>query len=391
MNDFLRKTNSLIEAFLTVFLPSILVVIPKQKNLWIFTAWSGLKFEDNAKAMYEHIVANESGQVTPIYLVKSKVLNEKLKSKGIDSYYCYSVKGLKYQLIASKVFFTHNIGGDLYRPFIAKNTIRINMWHGMPVKKIRFDDDVTYSPFRIKLISSRLYQYISNEYYDHILSLGDSSTVILSSAFSHPKNKFIGTGFPRNDALVKYNKNEEKIVLTYMPTFRNDIGSDLDLIRRFHIDVEQSDKLLGEYNAELIIKIHPANRITLESLKTINVCKNIKLENDDASDILTKANGIITDYSSVMYDASSSLKSVYLFCPDYEEYFSEQRDSYIDKNIFMSELFFTRWDECLKEVLYLESSAGNESNIPSWLLNYHKYDRGVSCHNLYQFIYNKYN
>ena len=60
MNNMLKKIKSLMEHIFTLFLPVFLSLVPKDKNLWLFSAWSGKKYADNPKAFFEYVCANKT-------------------------------------------------------------------------------------------------------------------------------------------------------------------------------------------------------------------------------------------------------------------------------------------------------------------------------------------
>jgi CDP-glycerol glycerophosphotransferase (TagB/SpsB family) len=378
-----------LEFILAIFIPTLLVLVPKKKNLWVFSCWSGLQYSDNSKAFYEYVTKYHKN-IKTIWITKDKSLNKLLIKQGVNSFYYLSLKGIYYQVISGVVFITHNIGADLFRPIISKNTIRVNMWHGMPLKKIRFDDTFTYSKMNIRIKSSRWYMYISNERYDNILSLGCSSTSVLSNALGHTASCFIEEGFPRNDCLISDKSTDfNSVNILYMPTFRDAIGSSIDIINSLKIDLDATSKMLHQINATLTIKLHPANYPTMSLIKEVEGFDNIILSESDASALLKLTDILITDYSSVMFDFSIANASIILFCPDYSNYFSTQRESYVSQAIFMSSNNFEHWGECLNKIE--EIVVNKEHSIPPWLTKYHQYKIGGSCERLYSFLSNKYN
>ncbi|MFS1918563.1 CDP-glycerol glycerophosphotransferase family protein [Vibrio sp. 10N.286.46.E10] len=382
MNKFIDKLKSLLELVCSFFLPTILTIIPKSKKIWLLTSWSGLRFEDNSKAFYCYL-SKEQRTIRPIYIVKCKKLNIQLRKENIDCYYYLSAYGIFYQIIASHIFFTHNIGADFCRPLISKSTCRVNLWHGMPIKKIRFDDLVTYSSLNIKIKSSEIYKYFSNEKYDYILSLGKKSTEILSSAFGHSPESFLEFGFPRNDILLRGETSSEYRRILYMPTFRNSIGSSIDIFSEFGILLKETNNKLEETNSKLFVKLHPANVLPEFIINEARNYKNIVISLGDASSLILESDVIITDYSSVAFDVSSSNKSLLLFCPDLDNYFSYQRSSYINMDTLKSEHYFSNWDEC---ILAATSTSKDKQVAPSWLLDFHDYEKGKSCSNLYRHL-----
>lgn len=379
-----QKLIVLLENILTFFLPSLLSLIPRNKKLWIFSAWSGLKYADNPKAFYEYV--RDNTEVDAVWITKSKEQVLTLRKQGVNSLYYLSFKGMLSQLFASKAFLSHNIGAEFYRPLISKSTLRVNLWHGMPFKKIRFDDQCTYSPFYIWIKSSKLYRFISNERYDYISSLGPTSTKILSSAFRLDKNKFIEVGFPRNDLLVNECEPDKEIntdfCIVYMPTFRGELGKSFNLIEQCGFDFEKVENALQKAKAKLILKIHPANKLTTEDLAKVSISKRIFFSENEPYKLLDACDALITDYSSVMFDFVLTKKKLVFFPYDHDIYFSKERKAYFDYKKITNNCSAKTMQDCITMLTVdYQSIPFNE-----YLLKIHKFENGSASERLYHFL-----
>jgi hypothetical protein len=112
-----------------------------RKERWIFGAQRGHAFSDNAKHLFLYV--HEKSDVTAAWITRNQSIVEDLKSKGYRAYYFYSLAGLYYCMSSSVAVVTHmgnNMRGDL--PFFALNRKAsiVQLWHGIPLKKIGFDD-----------------------------------------------------------------------------------------------------------------------------------------------------------------------------------------------------------------------------------------------------------
>ena len=80
---------------LLLFLPfwHIQRFIPRNKNLWIFGSWSGKKYSDNSKFLFEYVNLHCSN-IKAIWITKSDEVYKELKKTGRNVYYANSIKGI---------------------------------------------------------------------------------------------------------------------------------------------------------------------------------------------------------------------------------------------------------------------------------------------------------
>ena len=79
----------------------------------------------------------------------------------------------------------------------------------------------------------------------------------------------------------------------------------------------------------LTIKLHPSDK----SLENIDQeFSNIEIidQNQDVYTLLEKSDIVMSDYSSMVFEALYLSKPVILFCPDYDTYQKNSREFYID-------------------------------------------------------------
>lgn len=296
----------------------------KKENIIIFTSFK--EMTDNSFALYKYLLKNNYNY--RFIWIKDPNNKEEISNKNIEIYSYKSLKGVYYYLKSKYVFGTHS----LYSIFPKnKNRIRINLWHGMPLKLIGNLDN------RGKKSKSKD---------DYIISTSEYFQKIMSEAFGVDKEKVIITGQPRNDLFFeetnyfsKYNidKNKYKKVLIWLPTFRNSIvNSDSTWAKdgkyqENYISVlpfeklKELNELLEKKQFLLIIKLHPFDILQkekFEKFSNIIILKNEDLEKIDEQlySLLASTDGLITDYSSVWIDYEILDKPIFFAIHDYEEY-----------------------------------------------------------------------
>lgn len=355
---------------LTFVLPLFTFLLPKNKYKWVFASWHGEKLADNPEAFQRWILKNRKN-IRCIWIVKKRSLVDKDK----DIFYFKSPLGLWHQATAKIVFITHSIHTDLYRPIIAHNTFRVQMWHGAALKKIGFDDAIFNKNSPISRM--KFYRYLSNEYYSWVLSLGPRCSKDFQTAFDISKAKLLEVGFPRNDKLLKSSQKHNDLIV-YFPTFRGKPGQSIDILSDASFNIELVDRKLSDKGLTLIVRLHPVNKLSGRYKNTNNIIFD---DQSDTYDLLSEAKALITDYSSVMFDFSITEKPILFLAHDLNEYLNNDRKMYFDYFELGPEHIFSSWIEISKE---LDNLSAHKSN--RFLKNYHSVDKKSASHELYEFL-----
>ena len=175
--------------------------------------------------------------------------------------------------------------------------------------------------------------------YDLIAASGDKCVPFFAEAFGQPEEKFIPIGIPRMDYLTDENEkirlkgniitrypqldNGKKNIL-YVPTFR-DNEEDTKALR------EATNELINrvnytEYN--LIVKHHVVDT-NKEEIYIDSRMNQLTGEYFTGMDFMAVADYVVTDYSSVLYEALLRNLPIYIYCFDSDKYIDE-RGFYID-------------------------------------------------------------
>ena len=169
------------------------------------------------------------------------------------------------------------------------------------------------------------------------------------------EEKFIPTGFPRNDCIfddIDYTKiiytehSYDKIIL-WMPTFRKADNTDrVDSTFSFPLEIpclytqeecKKLDAFLREKNILLVLKPHPAQK--LSAIKSLGLTNFLLLYNEELEQksvqlyqFVGSTDALITDYSSIYYDYLLTNNPIGLTVDDYEVYSKET--GFVYENIF---------------------------------------------------------
>ena len=348
-------------------------LIPRDKDIWLFGSTFGRRFADNPRYFYLYMSQHkkETG-IRPIWISHKKDIVDFLNENGYEAYYYHSLKGIWYAL-RGKVYLFDNYSKDI-NFWQSGGAVKINMWHGIPLKKIQHDN--IFDKFRHpKNFLEKLKNFprnISDEKPNHyVLTTSDNLVPIFSSAFV--TNNVLVSGYPRNDTLIsddieniytdmekktlKYikellkKKDGSKMVL-YMPTFRQSETKFFDIF-----DINDFVSFLSDNNIVFCIKLHPKSKLR-EQFAKINGDNIVIIDADtDPYVFLKHADVLVTDYSSIYFDYLLTEKPVIFFDYDLNEYLHDSREMYFDYDSVTPGDKAAGYDELKKSLL---SACENE-------------------------------
>lgn len=319
-------------------------LIPRNKKLWVFGSFRGA-FADNAKYLFIEVFENHK-EVCPVWISYKSDTVQKIRRMGFPAYSIFSVRGLYYALRGGYYFFNAYTSDICY--FTSGRAVRVNLWHGVGLKKIEFcvDKGPLYNRYVKKTKKERFYYPQVYQRPDYFISSTDFQTVKFAQAFRIKESQCLDTGYPRNDILLASEEErrrfirrfeteetlhfikkcgEYKQVYLYMPTWResqrNLFTSYLDLVR-LNQRMKAEDSLL-------VLKPH-ANTIVENRGSFAAYSHLLLLDNKiDIYPVLPYTQVLITDYSSILYDyLLMEDKKVILYLYDYKEYVHERDFNY---------------------------------------------------------------
>ena len=270
----------------------------------------GNKIIDNPFALYSWVKKNKR-HVRCIWIVK----NKSLARDEADIYYSLSVKGLYYQLTARVIICSHSIYSD-FNPFIMllrRSVIKVNLWHGAPLKKIMHDIETG--------LSQRIKKFLYDSY-DLVLSPGPRFNGIFMEAFKVDSSKIIEAKYPR----IKSKEINPNYIL-YAPTFRD--GQEFDYFK--DIDFSILNALMKEMNKVFLIRLHPSINVSKELKNMVKTFNQIQIdETPDVYRVLPYVSILISDYSGIIFDFLYYKRPI-VFAPfDLDEYVNKTRGVYFD-------------------------------------------------------------
>jgi len=358
-------------------------IIPKINNIWVFGSWYGERYADNSRALFEYI-KNKQNDVRPIWITNNKQLLDR------DVFYKYSLKGIYYSLISNVNIITHSVWDDI-NYFANDGRVTVQLWHGIPIKKIGFDDKIfakRKKKSKVKKIKEFIFPF-AKERYSLIISASSSEQKNIKTAFLSDEVKI--TGHPRTDVLLKSSHKKINQQVLYMPTFRNGINSEIDLFEEYGFNFIKMNNILKINDINFYIKIHPVNLPSKEIIKKIEKLSNIFIIDKDI-DILLEINNydiLISDYSSVYVDYLLLDKPI-IFAPfDIKKYLTKDRELYYNYNDVTPGPKCENWEKVFQWIINFSKNSElySEDRLNSKNF-FHKFQDGNSCERVYNEIQN---
>ncbi|MEL7598469.1 MAG: CDP-glycerol glycerophosphotransferase family protein, partial [Clostridiaceae bacterium] len=291
MNKVIFYAKSLID-FILFYCSKL---IPKKQNRWVFGSWFGDKFADNSKWLYIYTLKNIS-DVEVIWITKSEENYKIIRDLGGKVYLYNSFKAL-YYIITAKVAFMTQSFRDLASYNLIGGALKVQLWHGIALKKIGFDSYGNNEGKNIlKKVNSKLVNFLRT--YDLYIAPSSIYKEVIKTAFRVNENKILDVGQPRNDIFFHnelkcqfrnqinesiqknygININEKKII-TYMPTFRDNKNLSFSFMKLTEKQQQEINKVLENNNSVIIEKAHFVD-INIRQKNINNALKNIIPLND---------------------------------------------------------------------------------------------------------------
>lgn len=333
----INKFKALVRVALLFTLYPFSFLVPRKANLWLFGCYSN-QFADNSKYQYLW-TSHNARDIEAVWISGSKSVVEKLRSEGYAAHMRWSWAGLIVGLRAGVYIYSSYL--DDINFFTSGTALRVNLWHGVGLKKIEFKikegafkkyfRTAWWNPHRFLLPSIFARP-------DVFLSTSPLMTEHFCECFRIPSERCFEGMYPRltlhtdrglMEQALKFGRYEEiKEALkpfekkwVYMPTWRD---AKTGGIAAAIPDIKSLNAALMASNCALVIKAHPN-----EKLPCIDDASNIFIWDNsiDIYPMLTNFDGLITDYSSILYDFIALNKNeIILYNYDYDEYIASSRD-----------------------------------------------------------------
>ncbi|MDE5603701.1 MAG: CDP-glycerol glycerophosphotransferase family protein, partial [Helicobacter sp.] len=250
-------------------------------------------------------------------------LKNELERRGVAYRICSNDKSLTtlFLLLQSKIICIDQSNFFLSSMRLTAQSIVIQLWHGGGLyKKVAFDLCQTSQDFKR---AKRIHQNTS------FVNISDSKlNADYAKMFNVNQNQILSFGLPRTDLfyqideiknkqefLQKYPLLKGKKIYLYAPTFR---------------------EKYKKRNAEILLDIQSINANFDDRVVIVRSHPSLEFKNKDFIDvsleplewILSVSDGLISDYSSIIFDFAFFHRQILLYVPDLLDYVSTNRPLY---------------------------------------------------------------
>jgi CDP-glycerol glycerophosphotransferase (TagB/SpsB family) len=379
-------------------------VIPRSRDQWVFGCGAGVT--DGALALWRQVTADGR---PAMWLTGSPRDDADARALGIPYVRKSSLRGFWRTARARVVVVTHGFG-DANRYAVA-GAFTVQLWHGIPLKRIGLDSPET---LRSSILPrSRVVRAVLKLMYTRatrrIDLLPAASHLVrgrLESAFALPDERVPVTGEPRTDVLTadgaepSEDRARARIVdavgplptpgsrlVLYAPTWRD---GDPDPAVPTGQEWDALLAVLDACDAVLLVRSHPlgaGDYTPPHGSARVRAFGSDLVR--DATPALPGLDALITDYSSMAFDAALVALPVLYFAPDAEAY-ARRRGFYGRYEQVAGPDFARTWDEATAQLATLLTDPAEQERRSALSralsLRVHAFRDGGSTRRVYRAI-----
>lgn len=363
----------------------------KKSEIWLISD-RPLVANDNGYAFYKYCCDNKESNIKT-YFVISKSSKDFQKVKSTGNYLIYnSLKYKLYFLIADKIV-SSQADTWVYNAFGKSNRYYRDL----------YDFELVFLQHGIikEDLSTWLNCYQKN-FRIFVTSANDEYTSIINGEYGYDEEIVKLTGLPRYDLL----KDKKEKILLIMPTWRKKLAGAFDKAKgnwNYNPDFKKSD-YYNFYNALIndkrllecmrnnqykgIFVIHPSHSVQTKDFQDNDI---IKVENELAnySELFSRGNLLVTDYSSIMFDFGYLKKPSVYTQFDFENFFSSHiyTKGYFDyeKDGF-GEVTYDYETTIAEIIKSIEQGCKLDSKYKKRIEKFYKYTDKKNCERVYKEI-----
>ncbi|MCI8418509.1 MAG: hypothetical protein HFI33_13625 [Lachnospiraceae bacterium] len=210
--------------------------------------------------------------------------------------------------------------------------IQTKHWASVTLKKFYLDAAFETEPEKIKIWERE------KGLIDHIITGSAFDTASCRRGFGF-EGEVLQYGSPRSDGLFWEEKNREKVyeyfaiekerrVLLYAPTYRfnKELGKSAHESRNIGLEFQRLKGALerrfgGEWY--ILVRLHPSVATAFEKVEKPDFVIDAS-RYGDSQELVSASHILISDFSSIMFEAAFVKKPVFLFATDLEDYLSNE-------------------------------------------------------------------
>lgn len=290
-------------------------LIPRKKNIWLFSAWQGNKYRGKVRYFYEYMADKHSDQIEAVWITNNSKVKERIRKDGNIVYKMYSWQGIKVQLLASCYFVSH--GPVDFLAFLSRNAKVIKLGHSTyPIKKAGVGNLLmTFGLIkRFYLKVAMPYSYWFKNLISHEVSSSEESGKYSTTRSQNPDLEILPFGSTKAGYMQSLSVDKDQVledilgvrdlpcdqIISFFPTWRTG-----EIFSIFHhgFDQRRLQERLEQTNSILVVSFHPYD--AYKRKKSFPSCARVILfepKGDELDRVLAVTNTFVTDFSSLFAD-----------------------------------------------------------------------------------------
>ena len=348
-------------------------VVPKKKNIWVFSGFNKRGYMDNCKYLYEWVIEHHP-EINAYWLTLDNAVYNKLKAENKPVLKMRTWECIK-KMSQAKVAFTDHFVMSDYENFSGfnDNVKVVQLWHGVGLKAIgnlentdvsgvMFSSDMFSKKNEniIKRIKKKLlyfrHAYFREKFekYFMLVCPGNERVLQIAKPWHITQEQCFFSGHPRNIFLHLHKKSKENYIkILYAPTYRWNSEKEKKMIDNLIKAFDLIEKTMKDLNGQFVIRLHPHTWRNYAG-QINNALKNYQhIIYDTEKDIYTTLVSysiIISDYSSIAYDFVLLNRPIIFYCPDLEEFIKNEDKLNYDYMAYSPGPKTKNWKDTLLEV-----------------------------------------
>ena len=302
------------------------LLVRRRDDRWVFACGAGLG--EGALELYRH-AAEADPSLRLAWLARDRAELAQARDLGLTAVLRSSRRGFRATLRARVVVVTHGLG-DANR-FGVHGAFVVQLWHGIPLKKIQLDSPVTFGG---RLSPRRMLRFLyrrNTSAIGLVPAASEVSAARLRTAFGLPADRVVVTGDPRDDVVLRPPAPARALlarsigeyggdrILLFAPTWRD---GDPDPAIPSDAEWEAIAAFLDATSSVLVLRPHPhgvgdyrAGPATSARIRMLPASAQ-----NDINPVLPAVDVLVTDYSSIAFDFALLARPIAFLAPDAQEY-----------------------------------------------------------------------
>ena len=304
---------------------------------WVFSSVHNRAFNYNSSALFQYVKEHHP-EIQAFYVMEDPAERERLQERfGKDAIIDTSTREGIRKVLSCKVWFT-STAPPLYGIGFRKKYCIINLWHGVPLKKIGMEQE------NLSRLTRWYYKYLFADNYEAVVTTSEELIPVMSKSFLVEPERIKVWGQPRNDMLFQKIDSQEQMkkifreeqlpkftkLLLYAPTFRDQGETRLFPFEEFEGEereaaIRRLQEFLEKNQSILCIRMHLYEKEGYEWLRALDrPGSRVRFLNEDRAEdimeVLAMFDLLITDYSSIYIDYLLLERPIVFLPYDREEY-----------------------------------------------------------------------